>query len=80
MTTKLTSKEVREIAPTDCQYADEAGEILMGGIQKTDQGPDSFPSGYDLEREAQAKFGAVKISNHGPAEDDETFTWLVIRA
>lgn len=76
----LTSKLVREIAPTECQYAEENGEMIMGGIQITDQGPNSFPSGYDLEREAQAKFGAVKISDHGPAEDDETFTWVVIRA
>lgn len=79
-TTKLTSAEIREIAPTDCAYAEEAGEMIMGGLQMDCPAPDCFPSGYDLEREAQAKFGAVKISQHMPEDDSDTLTWIVVRA
>lgn len=78
--TKLTTKEIREVAPTDCLYAEEAGEYIMGGIQMPMPEPDCWPSGYDLEREAQALFGAVKISNHKPDDDDSAATWIVIRA
>lgn len=78
--TKLTSKEIREIAPTDCAYAEQDGEMIMGGIQMPCPEPDSFPSGYDLEREAQALFGSVKISQHLPDDDNETLTWIVVGA
>ena len=41
---------------------------------------DSFPSTHDIEREALAKFGAVRLADCEPDEDGDTYTWLVVRA
>lgn len=79
-TTKLTPKEIREIAPTDCANAEADGEVIMGGIQMPIPSPDCWPSGELLEREAQAQLGAVKISSHKPDDDDTAATWIVVRA
>lgn len=78
--TKLTTKEIRDIAPTDCANAEAAGEMIMGGIQMPVPAMISWPSSYDLEREAKALFGPAAISSHKPDDDDTAATWIIVRA
>lgn len=78
--TKLTSIEAREIMPTECSTLTADGALIVGAIQMPIPAADSWPSGYDLEREAQARFGSVRIADCEPCDDDETVTWLVVRA
>ena len=58
----------------------ERGLEVLGGIQMPTPGPDAWPSGYDLDREAQARFGAAKIADVEVADDDSCATWIVVRA
>ena len=78
-TTKLTSKEAKEIMPTEFSSITEDGATVVGAIQADVIG-DSFPSTHDIEREALAKFGAVRLAACEPDEDGDTYTWLVVRA
>lgn len=78
--TKLSSNEAREVMPTECAILAEQGKLVMGAIQMPVPEPDCWPSGYDLEREAQARFGAVRIADIEASDDHETMTWLVVRA
>lgn len=78
--TKLTSQEAREVMPTECDTLAERGDLVLGAIQMPVPPIDGRPSNYDLEREAQAAFGAVKLADCEASDDDETVTWLVVRA
>lgn len=78
-TTKITSKEAREIMPAAFDTVTEAGAMVIGAIQMDVVG-ESFPSGHDIEREALAKFGGVRLADCEPDEDGDTYTWLVVRA
>ena len=76
----LTSTEVRDVMPTECSTLAEAGKLVMGAIQIPVPAADSWPSGYDLDREAKARFGAVIIADCEPYDDESTVTFIVIRA
>jgi hypothetical protein len=52
--------------------------MIMGAIQ-TDVVWDAFPSIHDVECEALATFGAVRLADCEPDEDGDTHTWLVVR-
>ena len=78
--TKLTSIESREVMPTECERLLDQGQLIMGAIQMPMPDADSWPSAYDLQREAQGRFGAVKIADGEPDDDDTTVTWLVVPA
>lgn len=78
--TKLTPTQAREVMPTECSTLHEDGEPVVGAIQMPVPALDNWPSGYDLERAAQAIFGQVKIAACEPYDDNETVTWLVVRA
>jgi hypothetical protein len=77
-TTKLTSKEAQEIMPTAFDTVTESGLEVMGAIQTDVIG--DFPEDREIDREARAKFGAVRLANCEPDEDGDTYTWLVVRA
>ena len=77
-TTKLTSAEANEIMPTAFATVTESGAMIMGAIQ-TDVVWDAFPSIHDVECEALATFGAVRLADCEPDEDGDTHTWLVVR-
>ncbi|NBW16552.1 MAG: hypothetical protein EBR82_52100 [Caulobacteraceae bacterium] len=77
--TKLTSSEIRDIMPGECANIADSGGLVMGGIQIATPSVDAWPSDADMEREAQALFGAVRL---GPCDDsdDDVVTWVVVRA
>lgn len=67
--------------PTECGELANAGELVMGAIQIPTPGLDAWPSRWELEQEALAAFGAVKLADCEPRDDDDTaVTWLVVRA
>ena len=75
---KLNSAEARNVMPTECAILAEQGKLVMGAIQMPMPEPDCWPSGSDLEREAQAAFGVARIAECEPYDDNETVTWLVV--
>jgi hypothetical protein len=78
-TTTLTSVEARDVMPTEFATVTESGAMVIGAIQ-TDVVGDSFPSTHEIEREALASFGAVRLADCEPSEDGDTYTWLIVRA
>ena len=80
--TKLTIREIKDIAPTDCANAEERGETILGGLQiapPTDE--DGWPTDADLHNAAVRRFGAEAAISDTDIEPDETAaTWLVVEA
>lgn len=78
----LTSSEARDVMPYECQSVVEDSGLVLGAIQMDIPAEDQWPSGWELDQEAKARFGAAKLADCEAYECDEssTVTWLVVRA